>query len=123
MKVIIKIIFIILLSYISQWYFPWWCVVIASFLINLILYTKGSSSFLSGFLGVGLLWLFAAFTIELSTDSILTEKIAQLFNLPNSFLLVLITGLIGGLAGGFGGLSGSLLRRLFKKERRGLYYQ
>ena len=118
MKFVLKIIFIIATAYLMQMYMPWWSVVIASFLISVILSSNGLSSFFAGFLGIGLLWLFLAWRIDSATDSILTEKVAALFSLPNSFLLILITAFIGGLAGGFGALAGSHLRSIFMKDRR-----
>lgn len=109
-KVLIKLLLIAALAYLLQNVFAWWAAVLAAFLINFIIYSKGPSSFFSGFLGVGLLWLILAFITDISTDSVLTEKVAEIFTLPSAGLLILVTAIIGGLAGGFGGLTGSLLR-------------
>ncbi|MCK5103676.1 MAG: hypothetical protein KAR17_12720 [Cyclobacteriaceae bacterium] len=112
-KVLIKIVFIALLAYLFQITpAPWWSVVVASLLMNFIISTKGLSSFVSGFLGIEILWLLLASIIDIHTDSILTERVAGIFSLPNSWLLVLITSVIGGLAGGFGALTGYHLRNL-----------
>ncbi len=112
-KVLIKIVFIALLAYLFQITpAPWWSVVVASLLMNFIISTKGLSSFVSGFLGIGILWLLLATIIDIHTDSILTERVAGIFSLPNSWLLVLITSVIGGLTGGFGALTGYHLRNL-----------
>jgi hypothetical protein len=118
MKFILKIVFTIATAYLMQMYMPWWSVVIAAFVISLILSSNGLSSFFAGFLGVGLLWFFLAWRVDMATESILTEKVAALFSLPNNFLLILITGVIGGLVGGFGALAGSHLRSIFMKDRR-----
>ena len=109
-KVLIKLLLIAALGYLLQNLFPWWAVVLAAFLINFIIYSSGLSSFLSGFLGIGLLWFFAALITDINTGSILTERVAAIFSLPNSGLLIIITAVIGGIASGFGGLSGSQLR-------------
>ena len=109
-KVLIKILLIAALGYLLQNLFAWWVIVIASLLINFIIYSKSVSSFISGFLGIGFLWFFAALIVDISTDSVLTQKVAQIFSLPSDGLLILATAIIGGLAGGFGGLSGSHLR-------------
>jgi hypothetical protein len=118
MKFALKIIFTIATAYLMQLYMPWWSVVLASFLISLILSSKGLSSFFAGFIGIGALWFYMAWRIDSTTGSILTEKVAAIFTLPNSFLLILVTALIGGLAGGFGALAGSHLRSIFTKDRR-----
>ena len=109
-KVLIKILLIAALGYLLQNLFAWWAIIIAALLINFIIYSKGASSFLSGLLGIGLLWFFTALIVDLSTDSILTQRVAQIFSPPTTGLLILATAIIGGLAGGFGGLTGSHLR-------------
>lgn len=116
MRFLAKTILIAGLCYISQQFFPWWSIVICSFLIGVLLPTKELTSFLSGFLGVGLLWLLFSWSIDVSTDSILTEKIAQLFSLNQAGLLIAATGALGGIVGGFAALTGSLLRNLNRNE-------
>ena len=110
-KVFLKIILTAVLAYVLQTILPWWSVVIAGFAISFIISTKGLSSFLGGFLGIGMLWFALATIIDYQTDSILTDRVAGIFSLPASQLLILITSIIGGLAGGFGALTGSYFRR------------
>jgi len=116
MKFVTKVILIAGLSYIAEQFFPWWSVVICAFLVNVLLPTKGFNAFISGFLGVGLLWLVFAWMIDSNTGSILTEKIAQLFELNQSGLVVAATGLVGGITGGFAALTGNVLRTINRKE-------
>lgn len=116
-KVLVKIVFTAALAYLLQNVFAWWAVVLAAGLINFIIYSKGPSSFISGFLGIGLLWFFTALLTDINTDSILTHKVAAIFSLPSATLLVVMTAIIGGLAGGFGGLSGSQLRNWIMPPR------
>lgn len=116
MKFITKIILIAGLSYIAEQFFPWWSIMVCAFLINFILPTRGFSDFLSGFLGVGLLWILLAWAIDANTDSILTDKIAVLFEFQNSGTIVALTGLVGGISGGFAALTGSLLRNINRAD-------
>lgn len=116
-KVLVKIVFIAALAYLLQNVFAWWAVVLAAALINFIIYSKGPSSFVSGFLGIGLLWFFTALLTDINTDSMLTQKVAAIFSLPSATLLVVVTAIIGGLAGGFGGLTGSQLRNWMMPPR------
>lgn len=109
-KVLLKIGFTAVLAYLFQFVFPWWSIVIASFLISLIISSNGFSSFISGFLGIAILWFVLATIVDMKTNSILTERIAGIFSLPNNFILILVTAVIGGFAGGFGALTGSQLR-------------
>ena len=109
-KVFLKIILTAVLAYVLQTILPWWSVVIAGFTISFIISTKGLSSFLGGFLGIGILWFALATITDYQTDSILTDRVAEIFSIPTGQLLILFTSIIGGLAGGLGALTGSYLR-------------
>ena len=124
MKFIAKLVLTAASCYVAELFFPWWIIAVCAFVINLFLPTKGFNAFLSGFLGVGLLWLLFAWLIDLNTSSLLSEKVAQLFELSNTSLLVAITGLVGGLVGGFAAMSGSLFRNLRQSEEpKSSYYR
>jgi len=122
MKVIIKIILIATLAYLVEEYLPWWSVVVVAFLVNALIYTKGSPSFLSGFLGVGLLWLILAWNIDAANASLLSSRVSQVLQIQSTFAILALTFLVGGLAGGFGALAGSHFRNLIKKKKDQYYY-
>ena len=109
-KTLLKIGFTTALAFLLQMALPWWSVAIAAVLISLIISTKGSSSFIAGFLGIAFLWFALAMISDIRTDSMLTERVAGIFSLPNKFLLMLLTAVVGGLVGGFSALTGSLIR-------------
>ncbi|MDX1629578.1 MAG: hypothetical protein R3345_12810 [Fulvivirga sp.] len=121
MKFIIKIILIAGLSYLLQLLFPFWVVAIVAFIINIAIQTNGWTSFLSGFIGVGLLWFIVASGIDSRSEGILSDQVAELFYV-NSFLLKIITGFIGGLVAGFGGLCARMLFKRKSKTPRGPKY-
>lgn len=110
LKILIKIGFTAMLAFLFQTMMPWWSVGVAAFLISLIISTNRRRSFMSGFLGVGLLWLFQSWLIHLGTDGILSDKVAVIFSLTAGWQLVFVTAMVGGLAGGFCALTGSTLR-------------
>ena len=117
MKILFKIILTVALAYLLQYFFPWWTAVLAAFIIALLIKSSLINDFLSGFLGVGLLWGVMAWVIDMQTNSMLTSKIAMLFSLDNPTYLILITGLVGGIAGGLGALSGNQIQGFFTKEK------
>ena len=121
MKFILKVILIAALAYLMELFLPWWAVVLSGFLVGALIPTAGYNSFLSGFLGVGMLWLIFAFALHNNSDGLLTTKIAEVFPLGEPVFLLLICALIGGLAGGLGALSGSQFYRLFAKEKKPMY--
>lgn len=111
MKFLLTTVLIIALSFIAGLYLPWWSIAIVAFLAALLIQPKLSAGFLSGFLGIFLLWAMLAYWIDASNESILSQKIAQLFPLGGStLLLILVTAFVGGLVGGFAAMAGSSIR-------------
>jgi len=122
MKFLLKFIVIGILTYLFEQFFPWWSIAIAAFLGGMIFKTRGLNSFLAGALGVGLVWLWFVWRIDYETDSILTAKIAMLFQLENKNFLIAFTVLLGSLIGALSAWSGYNFRSLFEKKKRGGYY-
>lgn len=88
-----------------------------SFVLGLLIPQKIGAAFLAGFTGIFLLWGLLAFWIDLKNNSNLSHKIAQLFPLGgSSVLLILVTAFIGALVGGFAAMSGASLRP-YKKPK------
>ena len=95
---------------------PWWGFAITTLLVAVLVHQKAGKAFLSGFLGIFLLWAGLAYWMDKGNNGILSQKIAQILPLNgNSLLLILITGVVGGLVAGFAAMSGSFLRASSKK--------
>ena len=111
MKFIAAIILTALLAFIGGLWFAWWSIAIAAFLIALLVHQKAGKAFLSGFIGVFLLWGMLAWWIDMKNDGVLSKKIAEVLPLGgSSILLIFVTAVVGALVAGFGALSGSYLR-------------
>lgn len=111
MKLIVAIILTALLAFVGGIYMQWWSLALAAFIIALLIPQKAGKAFLSGFLGVFLLWAVLAWWINMKNENILAKKIATILPLGgNAYLLILVTAFIGGLVAGFAALSGSYLR-------------
>jgi hypothetical protein len=111
MKPIVAIILTALLAFAGGLWFEWWIIAIAAFLIALLVHQKAGKAFLSGFLGVFILWGALAGWIDMKNEMVLSKKIAEVLPLGgNSLLLILVTALVGALVAGFGAMSGSYLR-------------
>ena len=107
---------ITIVAAIAAWFFPWWSVVVAAGLVGLIANPKTAAiGYAAGFAGVGLAWSMYALFLNFQNQGLLAGKIATIFNLPNSAMLITITILIGSLLGGFGCMTGTLLRKIFEK--------
>ena len=82
-----------------------------AFIVALLVHQKAGMAFAAAFLAMLLLWSGLAWWINVNNENILSLKIAELLGIGNNtFLLVLITGLLGGLIAGLAAMSGSFLR-------------
>lgn len=95
---------------------PWYSFVITSLLVAATIPQKKVKAFLSGLLGIGLLWLTLILIIDFQNNHILSVRIANMFKLGGSTsLLVIINTILGSLLGGLGALTGHLIRKSFSK--------
>jgi hypothetical protein len=112
-KYILSIIVTALVSFVAGLYMPWWGIAIAAFLVSAAIPQKPAFSFLSGFLGVFLLWEVLAWWIDNKNNGILSQKVATILPLGGStVLLIVITSVVGGLVAAFAALAGTYMRRL-----------
>ncbi|HEX8060261.1 MAG TPA: hypothetical protein VF473_04960 [Cyclobacteriaceae bacterium] len=109
MKFVAHVIVIMMISLVMQLFLPWWTMAVGAFATGLVFRQSGLLSFLAGLLGVGLLWFGMADYLHLSTNGILSEKVAAIFPTQTVGALLLVTGLIGGLVGGFASMTGGLI--------------
>lgn len=115
MKFIISILLTGLLAFASGFYLPWWSVSTASFAIALIIYQRPWVSFLTGYIGVLLLWLILILKINAANESVLAPKISMIMGFgEGDMLLIMVTCLTGAIVGGLGALTGSLLRKVLR---------
>ena len=118
MKFIVSILLIAFLSFAFGLYLPWWSLAVVSFVIAFLFLQRLSTGFLSGFLGIFMMWGILSLWIDVKNESILSHKIAQLLPLGgSSVLLIVVTGFVGALVGGFAAMAGTSLRPA-KRVRR-----
>ena len=114
MKFITSIILTALLAYVFGLFttLPWWCFAVSSFIIAISIHQTPGKSFLSGFIGLFLLWVSLAFLKDIVNEHILATKVAQILPLGGSYIAVLfLTGFLGGLVSGLAALAGSYTRK------------
>jgi len=111
MKLVVAILLTALLAFVGGLWFGWWIIAVAAFLIALLVHQRAGKAFLSGALGVFILWGGLAWWIDMRNHGILSKKIAEILPLGgHSGLLIIVTALVGALVAGFGAMSGSFLR-------------
>jgi hypothetical protein len=111
MKFLVALFLTTLLAFIAGLYLPWWGIAIAGIVVALLVHQRAIKAWLSGFLGVFILWAGLAWWIDMKNHGILSAKIASVLPMGgHSAVLILVTGIIGGLVTGFAAMSGSYLR-------------
>lgn len=111
---LIKMISILVLSFLLTLFLPWWGVALAAFATGLALSNKPGNNFLAGLLGVGLFWLGYALYIDLRDDHHFSGMVARLFSdglgtTISSGVLITITAILGGLIGGLSAMAGAMI--------------
>jgi hypothetical protein len=117
MRFVLSVLLIAVLAFLAGMFLPWWSIAIIAFLVALFLPQHIGLGFLSGFLGIFLLWGMMALWIDIKNESILSTKMATLFPLGGSpVLIILVTALVGALVGGFAAMAGNTLSLLSRRR-------
>jgi hypothetical protein len=114
MKMLSAIVLTGFLAYVAGLYgaLPWWSFAITSLIVSVAVHQRPGRAFLSGFLGLFLLWAGMAMVKDAANEHLLSTKVAQVLPLGGSYLvLILLTGIVGGLVSGLAALTGSYMRR------------
>lgn len=123
MRFMLSFLLIAVLSYVAGLFLPWWSIAVVSFCVILFLPMAPWKSFLSGFLGVGLLWFLLAFVIDQQNLHILASRMSILFfGKPNPLFFSLLTACTGALVGGFAALSAGCLYLPQRKRKAVISY-
>ncbi len=112
MKFIISILLTSLVAFALGLYLDWWSIAIAAFVVAIIVKQAPGRTWVTGFLGIFLLWGVLAWWIDMKNESILAHRMADLLPVGGSVsLLILITAFVGALVGGFAALTASFIRK------------
>jgi len=136
MRFFVRLISILVLSFILQFVIPFWSVAVVAFFVCLFLSKRPkrwgfgktkkhySLSFLAGFLAISMLWGGMAWWLDSRNASLLSTLMADLLlestslTLDNSqkpILLIGITAFLGGILGGMSAFTGNILGIIIKR--------
>ncbi|MFY0652733.1 MAG: hypothetical protein JXQ96_11895 [Cyclobacteriaceae bacterium] len=119
---ILRLILIAFACYLAGILMPWWSVILCSIIISFFLPGHSFNAFLSGFLGVGLLWMVMAWKFDMEAGSNMSSKMTEIFKLDDPIYLIIVTGVIGAILGGFSALTGNTFRQVFIKKKKVSFY-
>jgi hypothetical protein len=117
MRLLLAILVIAVLAPLVEWFSPWWTAAIVAGIVGFLSKLRTGQAFLAGFLGLGLSWLVFILVRSIGNDSLLSNRMAQVFQLPSSLLYVLVTFVLGGIVGGLSAWAGAHLRKLISTNR------
>ena len=123
MKFFLRLILIGILTYFLSMIAPWWIIVIIGFLSGLLIPGTSLTVFISGFLGVGIVWMGYAWKLDSENESRFSKMIGEIFQVEDPIILIVIVGVIGGLCGSFSAMTGSLFRQKDSRKKSSGYYQ
>jgi len=112
-NLLLGLITVFLLGGVAHQFLPWWSIVFASAIVGAIFSKHAGSSFLYGFVGVLLLWGFAAYRLDALNEGILSERMGTIFGEIGGVGMIGATAVLGGLLGGLGAMTGTLGRKMF----------
>jgi len=113
MKLIVSIIISAALIYFTQSYLAtWWLFAIVTFIMAIALPLKsGWRHFFAGLIPVAGVWMLLYLMQDPHNESLLSNKVAALFSLPNNMVLFIVASLVAGLIGGLAAVAGGALRK------------
>lgn len=117
MRLLLAIVLIMVLAFAATWLFPWWAIAVVCFGVPLLFRFGAAKAFLSGFAGIFLLWLLTGFFKDQANAHILSSRMAAMFQLPGSYVFLLVAAFVGALVGGFAGWSGAAVRSYYTRQR------
>ena len=93
----------------------WWWVMIVPFAYGAAAARSGWKAFRTGFSAAGLLWLGTSLFLYLTGSGLIATRMARMFGLEKSWLMIFVTALIAAVAAGASGYAGYAVRALVKK--------
>jgi hypothetical protein len=114
MRILFYIFLTCLVAGLFEYFFPWWTLALATFLVTLFFRFSPGRAFLLAFLSVSLLWLFIGGLRDFNNGHILATRLAGLFGMNGFyFLFLIVSSIVGGIVAGFSALSCVILKRRF----------
>ena len=98
-----------------QLFLPWWVIVLVPFAVCAWRSHHPGRAYAVSLAAVLTVWLTYATFLRNGPQGTMSDRIAELFFLPNGAVLLLIISLVGGVVAGFAGLAGCYVRQLFVK--------
>lgn len=114
MKIVYLMVIVIVLTFISQLFLPWWVIGIVSFAVAYVFHLSKFNTFVACLLAIFVLWSVKAWMADGNFDVPMSQLLGSLLGNISKSAIYFLTGLIGGLSAGLAGLLGTWTRTLSK---------
>ena len=115
MRVVNNYLIILVATALLQLFMPWWVIVLVPFAVCAWRSQHPGKAYAVSLAAVSTVWLTYATFIHNGTQGNMSNRIAELFFLPNGAVLLTIVSLVSGIVAGFAGMAGYYVRQLFVK--------
>lgn len=115
MRVINNYLIILVATAVLQLFLPWWVIVLVPFAVCAWRSHHPGKAYAVSLAAVSTVWLTYATFLHNGTQGNMSNRIAELFFLPNGAVLLTIVTLVSGVVAGFAGMAGYYVRQLFVK--------
>lgn len=116
MKTALNYLIIVVGTALFQLFMPWWVIVLVPFVVYLLRSESPLVAYGISLAAVSTVWLAYATFLHNSTQGSMSNRIAEIFYLPNAAILITVVTLLSGFVAGFAGTAGSQVRQLFVKQ-------
>jgi len=110
-------IIIFIITAIFQLFAPWWVIALIPFLVNAWRPSTALLAFIVSFAAIATLWFSYGLYMHINSEGAMSNRIAEIFSLPNGILLLVVTTVVAGVVGGLAGLSGFFVQQLFEIQQ------
>lgn len=108
---------ILFFSWLLTLFLPWWGIVVPCLIFGAWLIEGGGRAFLIGFFAAGLAWFLQALYIDITNESILSTRIAEMMGVGSQWIILIATFLVAALIGGFAALTGFFIKAVLKPKK------
>ncbi|TDB58106.1 hypothetical protein [Arundinibacter roseus] len=118
MKTLLNYLLMVAATALLQLFMPWWTIALVPFVVYLLRPERPLVAYATSLAAIATVWMVYAIFLHTTSGGSMSDRVAQLFFLPNGGALVGTTTLLSGLVAGFAGLAGHYIRSAVVSEKQ-----
>ncbi len=118
MKTLLNYLIMVIASALLQLFMPWWIIALVPFVVYLLRPEQPLVAYATSLAAISTVWMVYALFLHTTSGGSMSNRMAQLFFLPNGGTLIATITLLSGLVAGFSGLAGHYIRVAVVSEKQ-----